>query len=411
MTVDERRKYLRLMQKRYEQADRKERSRLLDEMEQVSGLHRKSLVRLLGTDLTRRPRSKPRSPTYQACVRRAVAVIAQSIDFPCAERLTPNLVWLAQHLGAHGELEVDDQLLEQLGGISVSTVRRVLAALALHDKWLPTKGPERANQSLRDVPMGRIAWDETQPGHMEADLVHHCGRSTEGEYLHTLQLVDVASGWSERVAMMGRSYLVMRDAMSRIVSRMPFPLVELHPDNGSEFFSNHLRRFYREGLSGVDLSRSRPFHKNDNPHVEQKNFTLVRAYVGYDRLDSPAHVVALNKLYDYMWLYYNLFQPVMHLSEKRVTQQPGQRARVRRYYDTPRTPFDRLCATAVLTPTTRLELERLRADTSPVWLRERIYEQRDQLRHLPCTQGTYDVRQIMDRVAKEALLPQLQPNR
>ena len=409
MTVDERRKYLRLMQKRYERADRKERSRLLDEMEQVTSLHRKSLVRLLGADLARRPRGKPRSLGYQAPVRQAVAVIAQSIDFPCAERLTPNLVWLAQHLATHGELAVDDHLLEQLGRISVSTVRRVLAALELQHKWLPIKGPERANQSLRDVPMLRIPWDEARPGHMEADLVHHCGRSTQGEYLHTLQLVDVATGWSERVAMMGRSYVVMRDGLSRIVSRLPFPLVELHPDNGSEFFSNHLRRFYREGLSDVDLSRSRPFRKNDNPHVEQKNYTLVRAYVGYDRFDSPAHVVALNRLYDYMWLYYNLFQPVMHIVEKRITQEPGQRARVSRHYDTARTPFDRLCATAVLPPPRREELERLRANTNPVWLRERIYEQREQLRKLPCTQGHYDVRQIMDMVAKEALRPQLEP--
>lgn len=405
MSVDERRKYLRLMYRRYEQADRGERGRLLDEMEQVTGMHRKSLLRLLGAGLERRPRTRQRSASYEAPVRRAVSVIARSIDYPCAERLTPNLVWLAEHLGAHGELEVDDKVLEQLGRVSISTVRRMLGQLAQDERRLPVKGPERANQALRDVPMRRIPWNESEPGHMEADLVHHCGRSSEGEYLHTLQLIDVATGWSERAAVMGRSYLVMKDGFVRIRDRMPFPIVELHPDNGSEFFSHHLRRFYQEGLSGVDLSRSRPFHKNDNPHVEQKNFSLVRAYLGYGRLDSPAQAVAVNKLYDWMWLYYNFFQPVMHIADKLIIQVPGERSRVKRCYDSARTPFDRLCATGVLTPQRQAQLQELRADTNPVWLRERIYENLERIRKMPCVRGIYDVRHVMEMVAREALVP------
>lgn len=405
MTVDGRRAYLGVMRERYEEAGRKERRQLLDEMVAVTKMHRKSVLRLLGKGLERRPRQRQRGVSYGGPVRRAVAVIAASIDQPCAERLTPNLVWLAQQLAAHGELEVTPEVLEQLGRISVSTVRRMLGRIAQDERRLPRRGPERANQALRDVPMRRIAWNESEPGHMEADLVHHCGRSTEGEYLHTLQLIDVATGWSERVAVVGRSHVAMRHGLQRILARLPFPMVELHPDNGSEFFSHHLRRFYDEGLTAVDLSRSRPCHKNDNRFVEQKNSSLVRAYLGYGRLDSPEQAIAVNKLYDYMWFYYNFFQPVMHIVGKEIVETPGQRPRTKRCYDRASTPFDRVCATGVLAPQRQQELEQMRADTNPVWLRERIYDLLQRIAALPCVAGVYNVRHTMAAIDEDALMP------
>ena len=146
--------------------------------------------------------------------------------------------------------------------------------------------------------------------------MHHGGPSSTGEYLHTLQMIDVATGWSERVAVLGRSALVMEAAFRRILTRLPFPIIELHPDNGSEFLNYHLLKFFKEAVKGVRISRSRPWHKNDNCHVEQRNDSLVRAYLGYDRLDSVAQALAVNQLYDQMWLYYNFFQPVLHIREK-----------------------------------------------------------------------------------------------
>jgi len=155
--------------------------------------------------------------------------------------------------------------------------------------------------------MKRIAWDEQQPGHFEVDLVHHCGPSASGEYVHTIQMIDVATGWSERVAVLGRGYLVMKDGFRRILSRLPFPILELHPDNGSEFFNDHLVRFWKEAIVDLQLSRNRPYQKNDNPFVEQKQSTLVRAPLGYARFDTAAQTMAINQLYDMMWLYYNFF--------------------------------------------------------------------------------------------------------
>jgi hypothetical protein len=159
--------------------------------------------------------------------------------------------------------------------------------------------------------------------------------------------------------------------------------VEIHPDNGSEFFNHHMLRFWGEIVQGVKLSRSRPFHKNDNPRVEQKNSTLVRAYLGHERLDSVQQVLATNRLYDKMWIYYNLFQPVMHLVEKEVIRQEGQPARVKRRHDQARTPFDRLCATDAILPAHRQQLEALRDQTNPRQLRQQIYDAIDHIFSLP----------------------------
>ncbi len=216
MTIDERRKYLRMMQKRYFQASRKERGRLLDEMEAVTELHRKSLVRLIRSDLKRRPRRRQRGRTYGPEVDDALRVIAESTDYICAERLAPNLTWLAEHLAAHGELQTSPPLLEQLERISVSTVERILARIRQDEPRLPRRSPRPTNSLLRDVPMKRIPWHEQEPGHFEVDLVHHCGPSASGEYVCTIQMVDVATAWSERVAILGRSYLVVEDGFTRI---------------------------------------------------------------------------------------------------------------------------------------------------------------------------------------------------
>ncbi len=380
MNVDERRKYLHKMRFRYWQAKQKsERSCLLDEMQAVTGLHRKSLLRLIRGELARKPRRSQRGKTYGPEVDAVIGTIAQSLDYPCAERLKPNLVWMANHLERHGELRLTAELRQQLATISVSSLRRHLPASERATQRIAyRKGqPRQAFAQKQSIPMRRIDWQEYRPGHFEVDLVHHCGLSADGQYVHTLQLSDVATGWSECVGVLGRSYLVMQDGFERISRRLPIEIQELHPDNGSEFLNAHLLRYWQDKVQ-AELSRSRPYHKNDNRFVEENNFSLVRAYVGYGRLDTLAHVNLLNQLYDLLWLYHNFFQPVMHLSEKQYQEQ-----RIKRIYDDALPPFDRLCKTGALSPARQLELETLRQNTNPMSLRRNIQTLIDQLYALP----------------------------
>ncbi len=375
MTLDERRKYLKRMKPRYLKAKRGERSALLSEMEQVTGMHRKRLTRLLhAQSLERKKRQSPRCRSYGKAVEEVIVSVWESLDYICAERLTPTLLTMAQHLARFGAVKLTREVEGQLQTISRATVSRVLRAYRSRRRRLPQKGAERANQVTKGVPMGRLAWDITEPGHFEVDLVYHSGESTTGEHGHTIQMVDVATGWSERVAVLGRGQRAMQAGFEHLLSRLPFAIVELHPDNGSEFFNYHLVRYWKEKVVGVQLSRSRPYQKNDNRIVEQKNDTLVRQYFGDLRFDRPEQIEAMNMLYEQMWLYYNLFQPVMHLIEKTAVGD-----KVRRKWDQACTPFERLKATGKLSAEQEQRLQTLYEQTNPQQLREEIYQRLAQL--------------------------------
>jgi hypothetical protein len=406
MTLDERLKYLRLIQPRYLQFSRPERTALLTEAEQVTHLARKTLIRRLHGNLTRKPRRRQRGRTYGREVEAVVRLVAETLDFPCAERLQPVLPAMAAHLAQHGELDLSPRLVDHLGRISVSTVTRMLRHLRRDQPQLARQRPVQTNPLTRHVPAGRIARCQAAPGHVEADLVHHAGPSSDGLYVHTLQLVDVATGWSERVAILGRSYLVMRDAFTRILARLPFPLLEIHPDNGGEFFNHFLMTYWRETLPQATLSRSRPYCKNDNPFVEEKNGSAVRAYLGFQRLDTVAQTNLLNQVYDRMWLLHNFFFPVMRLQARQY--HPGRSPS--RSYDLAQAPFDRLCASGTLPPSRQAELARLRQITNPRLLNGEIHARLARLRQSrPAQPGaSQDVRKTLFRTTlqlPDAILP------
>ena len=387
MSISERYKYLRLVKRDYKKGNRDKRAQLLDNMECVTGLHRKSLTRLMNSSLERRTRKRQRKRYYGADVDDALRVIDKSLDYICADRLTPSLPWMAEQLAAHGEMVLTPELRDKLETISISTVKRFLKRLRQDQPRLPRRKTKSSRKFTRNIPMRRIPWDEKTPGHFEVDLVHHCGPSASGEYLCTLQMIDVASGWSERFAVLGRGFYVMKYAFQSILTRLPFPVLEIHPDNGSEFFNHHLLRFWDKIVDDVFLSRSHPGRKNDNRIVEQKNRSLVRHYLGYDRLDTVAHTLLLNQIYAKMGLYYNLFQPVMRLEEKVWVPSPDDKSgHTLRRYDVARTPFDRLCATQSIFPEARTLLTSLRPQINPLALLEDIYDAIDQLRALPSAQ-------------------------
>ena len=369
MSIDERRKYLTKMEPLYRKGGKPERGRLLDEMEVVTGMHRKSLTRLLrrGTSLERNPWRGRRKRVYGPEAQNVIAVVWETLDYICAERLTPALLTTARHLAGFGEVRLTAQVEAQLAEISRPTVARMLSRLRQDQGRLPRKGPGKASKIRAGIPAGRLPWDIAEPGHFETDLVHHCGSASIGTYVHTLQLIDIATGSSERVAVYGRGEEAMVDGFKRVERRVPFPIREIHPDNGSEFLNHHVVSYFGSKAMPVQLSRSRPFQKNDNRFVEQKNATLVRAFFGSWRIDTRTQCSELNDLYDQMWLYYNFFQPVQHLIAKEMIA-----GKLRRVWDEPAAPFDRLLATGTLAQERASELADLRDRTNPRSLRRLI---------------------------------------
>ena len=375
MTVDERYKLIRNVQARYRKASREEKGQILDTLVEATGLGRKYLIGLLAGAAPRRKRRKrERGRVYGKEVEWAIRIIGSTLNWMCAERLTPVLAETAQHLARHGEMGVDENLLELLGSISISTVRRIIKRVRQDEHQLPQrKGRRRYRNCVADqVPMRVIPWDVEHPGHFEVDLVHHGGPDMAGECVYTVQFIDVKTGWSERMAVWGKSYRQMREAFTKFQAQCPIPIKEVHSDNGPEFMNGHLQRFFAHKFQGAEFSRSRPWQKNDNRFVEQKNSTLVRAYLGHEILTTQGQADLLNELYDLMRIYYNDFQPVQRQIERSVHYTAQHKPVLVRKHDTARTPLKRLIDSGVLDPETRALLERTYAQTNPRALKREI---------------------------------------
>ena len=382
MTINERRKYIHKIWGRYRDSSKQEKSHLLDEAVQITGLHRKSILRILNGRLSRKPRAKNRGKTYGPTVAYAVRKIAKSLDYACAERLKPNLLWMAELLQSHGELRLDNDLKEKLTTISVSTIKRLVKNSEHRaEKIAFRKAPSRPNSKLKSsIPIKIIPWDTSMPGHFEVDTVHHCGDSAQGIYAYTLQLVDVASGWSEIVPVYGNSFLAMKDGFDYLFARLPFPVLEFHPDNGSEFINKLLMKHWRGLVPNLDVTRSKPYRKNDNRFVEENNNSLIRAYTGASRFDTAAQLGALRELEELLWLYHNCFLPCMRLSEKTISAE----GKLRKSFDSAQPPLDRLLASDLVDKSRLLELDEFRKAVNPLLLREKIDQSIQKLLALPC---------------------------
>jgi len=382
MTIEEQYKLIRNVQAKYLQADRKEKGQILNMLVEATGLERKYLITLLkGQGPNRKKRKQQRGRKYGAKVDDAIRIIGSTLDWICAERLTPGLVEIALHLARHGEMIVDDELLELLGAISIPTVRRTVNRVRQDEYRLPQrKGKRRFRNSVADkIPMRVIPWDIAIPGHFEVDLVHHAGPDVRGECVYTVQFIDVKTGWSERIAVLGRSYSRMREAFSKFLAQCPIPVREIHSDNGPEFMNAHLQRFFADKFRGAKFSRSRPWQKNDNRFVEQKNSTLVRAYLGRESFTTQEQADLLNELYDLMRVYYNFFQPVLRQIERSVHYNAQHAPVLRRKHDTARTPLKRLTESDVLDQKTRVWLRCTYVQTNPRRLRHEIQQLLDAL--------------------------------
>ena len=264
----------------------------------------------------------------------------------------------------------------QLGQMSPSTIDRLLHAWRRLGGRRPFSTTKPSSLLKSSIPIRTFAdWQEDRPGFLEVDLVSHCGESSEGFYLTTLSTVDVASGWSECIGVWGKGQERVGGAIHRVRKRLPFSLLGLDSDNGSEFINQHLYNYCQR--EGITFTRSRSYKKNDSCHVEQKNWSVVRRLIGYDRYNSRAALEALNRTYDLLRLYVNFFQPVMKLVAK-----TRHGAKVHKVYDTAQTPYRRLLESGVLTEAKRQELAATYNYLNPVLLLKQINENLEHLWNL-----------------------------
>ena len=347
---------------------------MLDEFTQVTGLHRKAAIRLLnrpGQPGAGKRRGRPRSYSTEAA--EALKVVWEASDRLCSRRLQPFLPEMIKVLRQHGERRIDASTQAQLCRISPSTIDRLLRPYRQVGgrKSLSTTRP--GNLLKSSIPIRTFAdWQENKPGFLEIDLVAHCGESTEGFYLNTLCAVDVASGWTECLPVWGKGQERVKTAVHRMRQRLPFVLLGVDSDNGSEFINQCFNAYCQQ--NNITFTRSRAYKKNDSCHVEQKNGNVVRRLVGYDRYTSRAAYQCLERLYFNVRLYMNFFQPTMKLLNKTRSG-----AKVHKVYDTARTPYQRLLEAGVLTETKQQELAATYSGLNPVQLLKQINSNLEQL--------------------------------
>ena len=365
------REYLVRMRERYERAGREAKGGLLDEVCELTGYHRKAVIRLLRRPAAGGPcRRRGRRVTYGPEVVRALRAIWTAAGYPWSVRLTALLpMWLPW---ARRRLRLTPATERALRQISARQIDRRLRP---YKQELRTRmyGRTKPGTLLKHhIPIQTERWNVTSPGFTEIDLVSHSGDCASGEFLHSLNVTDIHTTWVETQAVLGKSQERVREALETIRGALPFALRGIDSDNGSEFINDHLYRYCQAG--GIQFTRGRPYKKDDNAHIEQKNWTHVRKVVGYDRYDSPAALAALNALYADLRLLQNLWLPSVKLVKKTRVG-----SRLRRVYGPPQTPLDRVRACPTADPVKVAALTRLHATLDPFALAARIEQQLDRL--------------------------------
>lgn len=359
MVLQSRREYLEAIRGRYRRAGKRAKTAILDEFCATCGYHRKYAIRLLRAKRSRPARRRPGpTPRYQdPALVLALRRIWFATDQMCSRRLQAALpLWLPFYENEFGPLSPD--VAAKLLRASAATLDRLLRPLrVLHPKGRCTTRPGSLLKT--QIPIRTHFWDVDRPGFFEADTVAHCGNSMAGDFVYSLTFTDICSGWTENRAVWGRGSLGVLEQVKDIEAHIEFPVLGFDCDNGSEFLNHHLVRYFTDRPKQPALfSRSRPYAKNDNAFVEQKNWTHVRQLLGYDRLDQPALVPLINDLYAKDWsALTNFFCPTLKLKSKTRLN-----AKLVRRYHSPQTPYERLLAAEHVTPEAKTRLtERFRS--------------------------------------------------
>jgi len=366
MTPKAKRELLEAVRPRYLRSNKAGKELILDEFCAASGYHRKYAIRLLkkGAPPSRAKKSG-RKKIYQGAVVTALIRIWEICGRICSRRLHPFLPEITRVLEVHQELILPEEVKQLLLQMSRASIDRCLRPARFeHPHGLSTTKP--GGLLRENIPVRTFTpWEDERPGFEEIDLVAHCGQTTAGQYLNTLTVTDLATGWTECLAILHKSQQLVSEAIRELRLRLPFPLLGIDSDNGAEFINDLLYGYCQK--EQITFTRSRPYRKNDQAHVEQKNWSIVRHLIGYDRYETEAEWMVLKAIYQDLRFYVNFFQPVLKLiGKERVDGKLVKR------YDTAATPYQRVLASPYVSETNKAYLRQQYAQLNPVVLRDRI---------------------------------------
>jgi len=374
MSKEQKNDWLPKLQSRYARRSREAKSGMLDELCEDYGYERKYAIKLLGGGLpVAHGGMRPGPERQYAVVEPVVRQIWLTAEQPCGKRLAPILrQWLPYYEGRYGQVSARQRSL--IREVSPATLDRLLApARAAH--WRGRGGTKPGSLLRSEIPIRTGTWDLSRPGYLEADSVAHCGTSLAGSFIWSLTYTDILSGWTEGGAVWNKGATGVLTATREVEERLPFALLGFDSDNGGEFLNHHLWAYLRERKAAVEFTRSRPYHSDDNAHVEQKNWTWARQLLGYGRLEDPALVVPISALYREVWApWQNFFLPCLKLERK---WREGSHWRKR--YELPRTAYERLCAPGILRLKPRRQLRERYASLNPFDLKDELEKKLKQI--------------------------------
>lgn len=366
MSQQSKQELVKRLHPRYLQSSRIEKTKILDEFVAITGCHRKHAIRVLRKGVPSCARGRRgRERIYTGAVISALAEIWHISGNICGKRLQPFLPEMVKTLERHGELKLDKETKTLLLQMSAATIdRRLRPFRAQAGRGLSTTKP--GTLLKQSIPIRTFAdWDEVKPGFTEIDLVAHCGQSTHGTYLNTLTAVDIITGWTECLVLPQRSQQAVATAVQSLQSRLPFPLLGLDCDNDSVFINETLQRHCEQHK--ITFTRSRPYRKNDQAHVEQRNGSVVRRTIGYRRYESPEALALFEAIYADLHFYTNFFQPTLKLLFKK-----RQGSKVYKKHDKAQTPHQRVMQSPDVDKKAKLKLHQTYLTLNPAELRRRI---------------------------------------
>ncbi|MFO7445404.1 MAG: ISNCY family transposase [Ignavibacteriaceae bacterium] len=364
--------YLKEIKPRYKKADKTEKSRILTEFCKTCGYNRKYAICLLNQKDEKKTSAKKRpgrKPNYNnPVIIHFLKAMLKSTNMICSKRLKQIIpLWMPFYESSYC-IRIPEPIRQKLLRISPSSIDRLLRKERKKLGKLGLSTTKPGSLIKKHVPIKTNQWDETRPGFLEADTVAHCGSSVAGAFVYTVNMVDIATGWTEARAIWGKGEKTTFEAIESIEKALPFKILGFDSDNGGEFLNWHLYKYFTNRKLPVEYTRSRSYQKNDNAHVEGKNWTHIRQYLGYQRFDDPRIVQMLNQIYTNYWsLFFNFFIPSSKIISK---QRIG--SKIIKKHDKPKTPVDRLLESYDIPISKKNKLLALRKTLNPFTLQAAI---------------------------------------